>query len=111
MAQRRRSLAGIKPTGNPHLGNYLGFLKPALALQDSRDMFYFIADYHALTTVQDPQELKEQTFDLVATFAALGILAGLQLVRRLRRVLFKAGIQNVIESGYGSGYRLRLRTM
>jgi hypothetical protein len=34
-----------------------------------------------------------------------------QLVRRLRRVLFKAGIQNVIESGYGSGYRLRLRTM
>jgi tryptophanyl-tRNA synthetase len=73
MAQRRRSLSGIKPTGNPHLGNYLGFLKPALALQDSRDLFYFIADYHALTTVQDPRELKEQTFDLVATFAALGM--------------------------------------
>ncbi len=73
MAPRRRSLSGIKPTGNPHLGNYLGFLKPALALRDSRDMFYFIADYHALTTVQDPGELKEQTFDLVATFAALGM--------------------------------------
>jgi tryptophanyl-tRNA synthetase len=73
MTQRRRSLAGIKPTGNPHLGNYLGFLKPALALQDSRDTFYFIADYHALTTVRDPKVLKEQTYDLVATFAALGM--------------------------------------
>ena len=73
MAQRRRSLSGIKPTGNPHLGNYLGFLKPALALQESRDTFYFIADYHALTTVRDPKLLKEQTYDLVATFAALGM--------------------------------------
>jgi tryptophanyl-tRNA synthetase len=73
MAQRRRSLSGIKPTGNPHLGNYLGFLKPALALQDSRDTFYFIADYHALTTVRDPKELRSQTYDLVATFAALGM--------------------------------------
>jgi tryptophanyl-tRNA synthetase len=73
MAQRRRSLSGIKPTGNPHLGNYLGFLKPALALQDSRDTFYFIADYHALTTVRDPKLLRGQTYDLVATFAALGM--------------------------------------
>lgn len=73
MTHRRRSLSGIKPTGNPHLGNYLGFLKPALALQDSRDTFYFIADYHALTTVRDPKVLREQTYDLVATFAALGM--------------------------------------
>jgi tryptophanyl-tRNA synthetase len=73
MTVRRRSLSGIKPTGNPHLGNYLGFLKPALALQESRDTFYFIADYHALTTVQDPALLREQTLDLVATFAALGM--------------------------------------
>jgi tryptophanyl-tRNA synthetase len=73
MTQRRRSLSGIKPTGNPHLGNYLGFLKPALALQESRDTFYFIADYHALTTVRDPAELRSQTYDLVATFAALGM--------------------------------------
>jgi tryptophanyl-tRNA synthetase len=71
--QRRRSLSGIKPTGTPHLGNYLGFLKPALALQDTRDMFYFIADYHALTTVRDPEELRDQTYELVGVFAALGM--------------------------------------
>jgi len=73
MAERKRSLSGIKPTGTPHLGNYLGFLKPALALQDSRDTFYFIADYHALTSVRDPKELRAQTYELVAVFSALGM--------------------------------------
>lgn len=73
MTERKRSLSGIKPTGTPHLGNYLGFLKPALALQESRDTFYFIADYHALNTVQDPRELRDQTYELVAVFAALGM--------------------------------------
>ena len=73
MAQRKRSLSGIKPTGTPHLGNYLGFLKPALKLQDSRDTFYFIADYHALTTVWEPAVLKDQTYELVAVFSALGM--------------------------------------
>ncbi len=71
--QRRRSLSGIKPTGTPHLGNYLGFLKPALKLQDTRDTFYFIADYHALTTVRDPQRLRDETYELVAVFATLGM--------------------------------------
>jgi len=71
--QRRRSLSGIKPTGTPHLGNYLGFLKPALKLQDTRDTLYFIADYHALTTVHDPKVLSSETYELVAAFAALGM--------------------------------------
>ncbi len=70
---RRRSLSGIKPTGTPHIGNYLGFLKPALALQESRDTFYFIADYHALTTVRDPRQLRDQTYEVAAVFAALGM--------------------------------------
>jgi tryptophanyl-tRNA synthetase len=70
---RRRTLSGIKPTGVPHLGNYLGMIKPALALQATHDTFYFIADYHALTTVRDPGTMREQTYDLVATFAALGM--------------------------------------
>ncbi|HUJ76331.1 MAG TPA: tryptophan--tRNA ligase [bacterium] len=73
MAERKRSLSGIKPTGTPHLGNYLGFLKPALKLQASRDTLYFIADYHALTTVRDPKKLHEATLELVAVFAALGM--------------------------------------
>jgi tryptophanyl-tRNA synthetase len=73
MTVTRRTLSGIKPTGVPHLGNYLGMIKPALALQATRDAFYFIADYHALTTVRDPKLMREQSYDLVATFAALGM--------------------------------------
>lgn len=73
MTATRRTLSGIKPTGKPHLGNYLGMIKPALALQETREAFYFIADYHALTTVRDPVEMREQSHELVATFAALGM--------------------------------------
>lgn len=73
MAGRKRILSGIKPTGKPHLGNYLGFLKPAMGLQESHEVFYFIADYHALTTVRNAEELRENTYDLVAVFAALGM--------------------------------------
>ena len=70
---RLRALTGIKPSGTPHLGNYLGALRPALQLQQTHDTFYFIADYHALTTVREPAQLKEHTYDLVAVFAALGM--------------------------------------
>jgi tryptophanyl-tRNA synthetase len=49
----KRSLSGIKPTGIPHLGNYLGMIKPAIALQKTHETFYFIANYHALTTVRN----------------------------------------------------------
>ena len=73
MADRKRTLSGIKPTGNPHLGNYLGMLQPALAMQATHETFYFIADYHALTTVNDPKELRESTYDLVAVFDSLGM--------------------------------------
>ena len=73
MTKRKRTLSGIKPTGNPHLGNYLGMLQPALAMQATHETFYFIADYHALTTVNDPKELRESTYDLVAVFDALGM--------------------------------------
>ncbi len=68
-----RALSGIKPTGMPHLGNYLGMIKPALKLQETHETFYFIADYHALTTQPDPQKLRSHTYDLVATFVALGM--------------------------------------
>ncbi len=73
MADRKRTLSGIKPTGSPHLGNYLGMLQPALAMQATHETFYFIADYHALTSVTDPAELRESTYDLVAVFDALGM--------------------------------------
>ena len=73
MGSKSRSLSGIKPTGTPHLGNYLGMIKPSIQLQETHETFYFIADYHALTSVREPEQLRENTYDLTAVFAALGM--------------------------------------
>ena len=73
MGVKPRSLSGIKPTGTPHLGNYLGMIKPAIQMQQTHETFYFIADYHALTSTHDPNQLRENAYDLTAIFAALGM--------------------------------------
>jgi tryptophanyl-tRNA synthetase len=70
---RRTSLTGIKPTGVPHLGNYVGAIRPAIELAREYDAFYFIADYHALTTVRDPLLLDEYTRSVAATWVACGL--------------------------------------
>lgn len=67
------SLTGIKPTGEPHLGNYIGAIKPALTLAQEYDALYFIADYHALTTLRDPQLLRHYTRSVAATRLAAGL--------------------------------------
>jgi tryptophanyl-tRNA synthetase len=67
------SLTGIKPTGAPHLGNYLGMIQPALNLVKHYQPIYFIADYHALTTLHDADLLKRYTFELAATWLAFGL--------------------------------------
>lgn len=72
-APRKRSLTGLKVTGNLHLGNYLGALRPALDLTSSYDCIYFIADLHSLTTNRSPDALVSQTLDQVATWLALGL--------------------------------------
>ncbi len=69
----KRALTGIQPSGEVHLGNYLGMVVPALALQEQYATFYFIADYHALTTVRDPELLRRSTLSAAATFLALGL--------------------------------------
>jgi tryptophanyl-tRNA synthetase len=69
----KRILSGIKPTGAPHLGNYFGMMKPCIALQDAGEAFYFIADYHALTTVRDPNALREYTRGVALDFLACGL--------------------------------------
>lgn len=73
MSDKKRSLSGIKPTGTPHLGNYLGMIQPAIELQDDFDAFYFVADYHALTTVQDPSLMREKVHQITAYFLAFGL--------------------------------------
>ena len=67
------ALTGIKPTGQPHIGNYLGMIKPALELAENYQALYFIADYHALTTVKNKKELQNLTYQVTATWLALGL--------------------------------------
>lgn len=70
---RKVSLTGIKPTGEPHLGNYIGAILPALELAGRYDSVYFIADYHALTTIRDPALLRQYTRSVAATWLAAGL--------------------------------------
>ncbi|MEM7138807.1 MAG: tryptophan--tRNA ligase [Myxococcota bacterium] len=69
----KTSLTGIKPTNLPHLGNYLGAIRPALSLVDQYRTLYFIADYHALTTVRDPAKLRAYVRDVAAAWLASGL--------------------------------------
>ena len=69
----QRILSGIQPTGEPHLGNYYGAIKQHIDLQDEGEAFYFIADYHALTSVRDPRALRAAVRDVAATYLALGL--------------------------------------
>ena len=67
------SLSGIKPTSTPHIGNHLGMIEPAIALQDEYDCRYFIADYHAMTTVHDAAKMREYSHGIAAYFLAFGL--------------------------------------
>ena len=69
----KRILTGIQPTGTLHLGNYFGAMRPAIALQEEGEAFYFIADYHALTTVQEPAKLREYNRGVALDFLACGL--------------------------------------
>jgi tryptophanyl-tRNA synthetase len=68
-----RILSGIQPTGKPHLGNYFGAIKQHIALQNEATCFYFIADYHSLTSVQDPAALRQNVLDVALDYLALGL--------------------------------------
>jgi tryptophanyl-tRNA synthetase len=70
---RKRILSGVQPSGKLHLGNYFGAVKQHIALQDEAECFYFIADYHALTTIQDPEKLRDHTRDVALDYLALGL--------------------------------------
>ncbi|RIL08274.1 MAG: tryptophan--tRNA ligase [Proteobacteria bacterium] len=72
MPGSKRSLTGIRPSGNVHLGNYVGSIRPALARQTDYECLYFLADMHSLTTLKDPKLLRQYTYDLVAAWLAFG---------------------------------------
>jgi len=70
-----RILSGIQPTGILHIGNYFGMMRPAIALQESpgNETFYFIADYHALTTIDNPETLRANSRGVALDFLACGL--------------------------------------
>jgi tryptophanyl-tRNA synthetase len=72
-----RVLTGIKPTGHPHLGNYVGAIQPALARAErAAEAFFFIADYHALNQIHDPRELNQLSYSVAASWLACGLDPG-----------------------------------
>lgn len=68
-----RILSGIQPTGKLHIGNYFGSMRQNLSLQAEHEGFYFIADYHALTTNPDPNSLKKNSLEVAMDYLALGL--------------------------------------
>ncbi|MFA5830421.1 MAG: tryptophan--tRNA ligase [Candidatus Paceibacterota bacterium] len=74
MADKKKILlSGVKPTGRPHIGNYFGAMKQFVDLQDEYDSRVFIADYHAITTVQNAETLSRHTLDVALDYLAIGI--------------------------------------
>jgi len=68
-----RILSGIQPSGVLHIGNYFGMMQPAIALQAEGEAFYFIADYHALTSLHNPEALRENSRRVAVDFLACGL--------------------------------------
>ncbi len=69
----KRVFSGVQPTGNIHLGNYLGALRQFVELQEEHECIYCIVDEHAITVPQDPKELKKHILDVAALYLAVGV--------------------------------------
>src|SRR5213082_2279341 len=68
-----RILSGIQPSGALHLGNYFGMMKPAIELQDRGEAFYFIANYHSMTSLFEAEPRRKNTLDVALDFLACGL--------------------------------------
>jgi tryptophanyl-tRNA synthetase len=68
-----RILSGIQPSGALHLGNYFGMMRPAIELQEQGEAFYFIADYHSMTSLTDAAQRRQNTLDVALDFLACGL--------------------------------------
>ena len=69
----KRVFSGVQPTGNIHIGNYLGALKQFVELQDDNECIYCIVDLHSITVPQDPKELRKHILDVAALYMAVGV--------------------------------------
>ncbi|MGN6555749.1 MAG: tryptophan--tRNA ligase [Verrucomicrobiota bacterium] len=68
-----RILSGIQPSGTLHIGNYFGMMRPAIDLQEKGEAYYFIADYHSMTSLFDPEQRRKNTLDVALDFLACGL--------------------------------------
>ncbi|OGC94396.1 tryptophan--tRNA ligase [Candidatus Adlerbacteria bacterium RIFOXYB1_FULL_48_10] len=73
MAEKKRLLTGLQSSGQLHIGNYFGALKPFLNTYEEYESFLMIADYHALTSLKDPAALKQNIIDVVKDYMAVGV--------------------------------------
>ena len=73
MIKKNLVFSGVQPTGNLHLGNYLGALKNFVSLQKKMECIYCVVDLHAITVFQNPEELKNNVLETVASFLATGL--------------------------------------
>tara|TARA_R100001143_G_C3361331_1_gene136764 strand:+ start:68298 stop:69290 length:993 start_codon:yes stop_codon:yes gene_type:complete len=73
MGKRKTILSGIQPSGKLHIGNYFGAMRQHIQMQDEGDAFYFLANYHSLTSVSDGEKLNQFTRDVVLDYLALGL--------------------------------------
>ncbi len=73
MTKRKTILSGIQPSGKLHIGNYFGAMRQHIRMQNEGDAFYFLANYHSLTSVNDGNLLSEYTMDVVLDYLALGL--------------------------------------
>jgi tryptophanyl-tRNA synthetase len=73
MSEKQRLLTGLQPSGALHIGNYFGALKPFIDSYEQYDSFLMVVDYHALTSQRNPEELRQNTFDIVKAYLAAGL--------------------------------------
>ena len=73
MSKKKLVFSGVQPTGNLHLGNYLGALKNFVSLQKEMNCIYCVVDLHAITVFQKPNELRNNVLETVASFLAAGL--------------------------------------
>src|SRR5438876_436628 len=71
--KKPRILSGIQPSGSLHIGNYFGMMRPAIELQDKGEAYYFIANYHSMTSLFDADQRRRNTLDVALDFIACGL--------------------------------------
>ena len=90
MSKNNIVLSGVQPTGNLHLGNYLGAIKNFVSMQKDYECLFCVVDLHAITVFQDPKELKNNTYEIVASYLASGINQDESIIFNQSQVSFHA---------------------